>query len=82
VFKRIDESSFLITTLERLSALLARQRGLPVIIGLVMVIIGAILQLTNIAVGSTVLEVVHVALQNLGIIVALIGLLLAEPLGK
>lgn len=82
MFKRIDKSSFLIRTLERLSTLLARQRGLPVIVGVVLVAIGMILQLINIAAGSTVLEVAHVVCQNLGIILALVGLLLAEPLGK
>lgn len=82
MFKRIDESSFLIRTLERLSTLLARQRGLPVVVGLVLVVIGAVLQLINVAVDSTLLEIGYIAFQNLGIIVALVGLLLAEPLGK
>ncbi len=82
MFKRIDESSFLIRTLERLSTLLARQRGLPVIIGIGLVIVGMIFQLINVPLDSAALEVAHIAFQNLGIIVALVGLLLAEPLGK
>lgn len=82
MFKRIDESSFLIRTLERLSTLLARQRGLPVIIGIVLVVVGMVLQLLNVVFGSTALEVAHIVCQNLGIVVALVGLLLAEPLGK
>ena len=82
MFKRIDESSFLIRTLERVSTLLARQRGLPVIIGVVLVLAGMVLQLFNVALDSAVVEVVQIICQNLGIVIALVGLLLAEPLGK
>lgn len=82
MLKRIDESQFLIKSIERLSSLLARQRGLPVMIGLGLFIIGGILQFLNLAFDSRIIEVFQILFHNLGVIIALVGLLLAEPLGQ
>jgi hypothetical protein len=82
MFRSIDESSFLNTLLQRLSALLARWRGLPVVIGIVLFAVGFVIQLFNLIVGAPLLELLHIILQNVGILVALVGLLLAEPLGR
>lgn len=81
MFKRIDGSKFLIQMLERLSDWLAARRGVPIIGGLVLFVIGSVLQLINVAVDSTMIEVVHILLQNLGVIAALVGILLLQPLG-
>lgn len=82
MFKRIDRSQFLSKLLERLSGLLARQRGLPILIGIVCVVIAFVLQLLNFAAGSRVIEIVATVLHSGGVLVALIGILLAEPLGR
>jgi hypothetical protein len=82
VFRRIDESSFLNRFLQRISSLLARQRGLPVVFGIVLFVAGFIVQLVNLGLGSPALELLHIVLQNVGILIALVGLLLAEPLGR
>lgn len=82
MFKRIDRSALLARWIERLSTFLAKRRGLPVIIGIVLVIVGFALQLLNSYIASQSLHVIGLIVHNVGILTALIGLLLAEPLGK
>lgn len=82
MFRRIDESPFLNKLLQRLSTLLARQRGLPVIIGVGLVVIGFVLQMVNLSLNAPVLELLQIIFHDVGILVALIGLLMAEPLGR
>lgn len=82
MFKQIDKSTFLIKSLERLSTWLAKQRGLPIVVGLVLFIAGGVLQFVNLALDSTLVEVFQILFHNLGVIIALVGILLAEPLGK
>ena len=82
MFRRIDESKCLISLLERLSNLLAKQRGLPAVIGIFLIIVGFILQIINIAADNSVMELLGVITHNAGVLIALIGLTLAIPLGK
>jgi len=82
MLKKLDSSEFVIKFLERLSTLLARRRGLPAVIGITLIIVGFILEIANIGLGSQPLEFLHTILRNIGILVALVGLLLAEPLGQ
>lgn len=82
MFKRIDESTFLSKLIENLSGVLARQRGLPIVIGIVLIIVAFIAQIIEVYVPSQTLEVIGVILHHVGLLTALIGLLLAEPLGK
>ena len=82
MFRRIDESKFLISLLERLSNLLAKQRGLPAVIGIFLIIVGFILQIINIAADNSAIELLGVITHNAGVLIALIGLTLAIPLGK
>lgn len=82
MFKRIDESQFLIKNLERLSTALAKQRGLPIIVGLALFVIGALLGFINLGVDSGVLAFFVLLFKDLGVIVAIIGLMLAQPLGE
>jgi vacuolar-type H+-ATPase subunit I/STV1 len=82
MWKIIDESRFLSRFLERLSNALSKQRGLPVIIGILLVIISLIVQSINVYANSQVLELIGVIVQHLGLLSALIGLLLAEALGE
>lgn len=82
MFKNIDESSVLIKMLARLSTFLAKQRGLPIVIGLVIFTLGGVLQFLNLALESSLVELFQVLFHNVGVIIALVGILLAEPLGQ
>lgn len=82
MLKKIDASQFLVKLLERLSTLLARRRGLPAVIGIILIIMGFGLELANVGINSPSLELIHIILRNGGVLVALIGLLLSEPLGQ
>lgn len=81
MFKFIDQSQFLIRLLQKLSAVLSKQRGLPIVIGLVLVVAGFVVELANLSLGNPALNVAQIVFRNLGIIAALVGLLLVEPLG-
>ena len=82
MFKRLDQSPGLARLIEALGNFLTRQRGLPVVIGIVLVVISFVVQVLNVFVGSIVLEFIGVVVIHLGIISALVGLLLAEALGS
>jgi hypothetical protein len=82
MWKRIDESPAISQFIRLVSNSLAQQRGLVPVVGVGLVVFGWLLLLVNVFVGSLWLEFPGVFLQGLGIIAALVGLLLAEPLGK
>jgi uncharacterized membrane protein HdeD (DUF308 family) len=82
MLKRIDESARLSKIIDALSNRLARQRGLPLIIGIVLVFVALIVQSVNAYANSDFLELIGVVLQNAGIITALIGIAMVNPLGK
>jgi hypothetical protein len=82
MFRRIDRSPLLSRLLEKLSTLLAKQRGLPVVIGIALVIIGFVLQLIDVYADNTLIRILGLIAHSGGVLIALIGLLLAEPLGK
>jgi hypothetical protein len=82
MFKWIDRSSALSRLIERASTLLAKQRGLPVVIGVLLVIVSFVCQLVNVYADTKALEAIGVIALHVGILTALISLLLAEALGK
>ncbi len=82
MFKRINQSPTLVKLIGRLSTLLARRRGLPVVIGIILVLIGFAFQVVNVDAQSPLLELLGIVAHNVGVLVALVGLLLSEPLGK
>lgn len=82
MFKRIDESNWLAKRIANLSEFMAKRRGLPVVIGIGLVIVSFVLQLIDVYASSQLLHLISVVTLNVGILTALIGLLLAEPLGK
>ncbi len=82
MLKKIDSSQVLVRFLERLSTLLARRRGLPAVIGILLIALGFGVELINIGMDLQSLEVIQIILRNIGVLIALIGLLLAEPLGE
>lgn len=82
MFKRIDESSWLASRIASFSEFMSKRRGLPVVIGIGLIIISFVLQLVDIYATSQALHLIGVITLNVGILMALIGLLLADPLGK
>lgn len=82
MLKKIDSSQFLVRFLEKLSTLLARRRGLPTVVGVLLISSGFVVELINVGMDLQSLELIHIILRNVGVLVALIGLLLAEPLGE
>ncbi len=82
MFKRIDQSSRFARMLESLSSGLAKRRGLPIIIGIGLVIVAFIAQLLNLLAPSNVWEWIWAITLHVGLITALIGLVVAEPLGR
>jgi len=80
--RQIDQSSALARLLERFSTGLARQRGLPVVIGVILIAISFIVQLINLVLPTPLLDLLWTITHHLGLIIALIGLLLIEPLGR
>jgi hypothetical protein len=82
MFKRIDRSSWLAKLIASLSEFMSKRRGLPVVIGIGLVIISFVIQIFDVYSDSQLLHLLGVVIQNIGILIALIGLLLSEPLGK
>jgi len=80
--RKIDESPRIARLLERFSSGLARQRGLPVVFGIFLLIVSFIVHLVNLSTYSPALDLVWSITHHLGIIIALIGLVLIEPLGR
>lgn len=82
MFKRIDRSPTLARLLERLSAALARQRGLPIVLGVLLVAVSFVVQMINVYNPSQTLDLIWTITHHLGLLLALIGLLIVEPLGQ
>jgi hypothetical protein len=80
--KQIDRSPLLIRLLETVSGLLAKQRGLPIVVGIFLIVLGAVLEFLNVAFESKAVEMVEIILRNFGLVSALVGILLLEPLGR
>ena len=82
MLKWIDQSPALAKLLENVSTILTRQRGLPVVVGIIFVIVSLILQSINVYAHNVILELAGVIVLHIGILAALIGLLMAEALGQ
>lgn len=80
--RHLDQSSFIARLLERFSAGLARQRGLPVVIGILLIVVSFIVHLISLASPAPILALIWSITHHLGLILAFVGLLLIEPLGR
>ena len=60
MFRLLDQSPRLARLIEALGNFLARQRGLPVVVGIVLVMVSLVVQLVNVFVGSVVLEIIGI----------------------
>lgn len=81
MFKRIDRSKWLIGLIAKSSDIFSRQRGLPIVIGLILVVLGLVFQIVNIISENDVVALLGVTFNGLGVLIALIGVLLVVPLG-
>lgn len=81
MFKRIDSSPGLSRFLALVTERMAKQRGLPVVIGIFLVIVSFVVQSVNVYAQSQVLELIGVIVHHVGLLTALIGLLVSEVLG-
>jgi len=77
----LDRSHRFSTLLERLSNWLARRRGLPVVLGIALILISFICVLWNGASPSPGLSTAATLTLYLGLLLALIGIVLTDPLG-
>lgn len=82
MLRRIDKSKFLSKLFDQLSGLLARQRGLPVVMGIGLIVIALLFQVVNFFWPAPLFEFLAIVLNSIGVIAALVGLLLATPLGR
>ncbi len=82
MFRRLDRSAALSKLLAWFSEFLAQQRGLPVVIGIILIVVALVIQVIDAFSGSRILEVIGLIVHSLGVLIALVGLLLAIPLGK
>lgn len=86
MFRGIDRSKTLSRSLEGLSNTLAKRRGVLPLVGVLLVIISFAIRLVMMIVAGTpayaVLDLLWAVTHHLGIILALIGILLIEPLGR
>jgi hypothetical protein len=82
MIQKLDQSPKLIRLLNRTSNVFARRRGLPVIIGLVLIIVSFLLALINFGAESQMIGLLQVITHHVGVILALVGLLLSQPLGN
>ncbi len=82
MMQKIDRSKWLARMLDVTSAGLARRRGLPVVIGILLVIAALLLQVVAFAANSRALDIAAVIVHAVGVLFALIGLAMATPLGK
>lgn len=82
MLRRIDSSKFLSRLFDQLSSLLARQRGLPVVLGIGLIVIALLFQVANFFWPAPLFELTAILLNGVGVIAALVGLLLATPLGR
>jgi hypothetical protein len=79
---RLDRSQTLVKLLNTVSSWLAKQRGLPIVIGVIFITGGGVLEFLNVAFQSPGVAMVEIVFRTFGLVTALVGILLLEPLGQ
>lgn len=82
IAERLNRSSRLGGLISFFSGYLANYRGVPILFGIVSVIISLVLQLAGVIAELHAVTIAGIVILHLGLMVTLIGILLAEPLGK
>jgi len=81
MFRWIDRSPFLNRLIPRLTSVFSKNRGLPILLGVALFVIGFVLEVINYALQIPILDLAQILFRNIGILTALIGFMLVEPLG-
>lgn len=82
MLKNIDRSPALARLIAAMSSTLARQRGLLIVIGVALVAISFVINLIDLSLNVPFLALLWSLTHHIGLLVALIGILLMEPLGR
>lgn len=82
MFKVIDRSPTLSRLIAMVSESIAKRRGMPVILGIVITSIGFVCQLIDYIAPSPTLNLIGFVGQSIGTLIALTGLLVSDALGK
>lgn len=82
MLNRFDKSKKLANYIRSLSDWIAKRHGIIPLTGIILVIIGFVFLLIDVFVQVRIIEFFGVLFQGIGLITALTGILLAEPLGK
>lgn len=79
---RLNRSRRLGRLLAFVSGYLANYRGMPLLLGIVFVLVSLVLQVLGLVTDLRSAAIIGTISLHLGLIMALVGILLAEPLGK
>jgi hypothetical protein len=82
MFKNLDRSRRVSRILDQVSNSTAQRRGVPVLVGITLVVASLILQSIGVYADSRAVDLLGVICLHLGVLTALMGILLFAPLGK
>lgn len=83
LYNRLDQSPGLAGFIKRLSASMARRRGLPILAAIGLTVLSLIVHIVLAFLpGNVLLSLCAFVLLHIAIIVGLAGVVLAEPLGR
>jgi hypothetical protein len=82
MFRKINRSARIARLLESFSGGLAKRRGLPIVIGIGLIIVAFIARIAWLAAPAPHWEVIWTITLHVGLLSALIGIVLLEPLGR
>ena len=82
MFRRIDRSKILLKLTDQFTTVMAKRRGLPIVIGIFFVIIGFGLQIVDVYTEDNTIALLGVVMHSGGTLIALVGVVLANPLGQ
>ncbi len=82
MFRQIDRSKRLGKLIDVTSSGLSKRRGLPMVIGILLVTVALLLQILGYITASRALDIVATLIHSIGVLFALIGLTVSAPLGK
>jgi hypothetical protein len=82
MFKNLDRSRRVSQMLDQVSNTTAQRRGVPVLVGIALVVASFLFQSVGVFVDSRAIDLLGVICLHLGVLTSLIGILLFAPLGK
>lgn len=82
MFRQIDRSKRLGKLIDSTSSGLSKRRGLPMVIGIALIVVALVIQLLGYIISSPAIDIIGTILHSVGVLSALIGLTVSTPLGK